>query len=33
MHIWCQFRIKSLKIAAEIVSSNRTIWDESSEQH
>ena len=33
MQIWCQFRIKIKKIAAEIVPSKCAIWDEFSEQH
>ena len=33
MHIWCEFRIKIKKNAAEIAPSNSAIWDEFSEQH
>ena len=32
MQIWCKFRMKINKIAAEIASSNGAIWDELSEQ-
>ena len=32
MQIWCQFRIKIKKIAAEIASSNVAIWKEFSEK-
>ena len=32
MQIWCQFRLKVKKIAAEIVASNGAIWDEFIEQ-
>ena len=33
MQIWCQFRIKIYKIAAETAYSNGAIWDEFSEQY
>ena len=33
MQIWCQFRIKIKKNAAEIAPSNGTIWNEFSVQH
>ena len=33
MQIWCQFRMKIKKNAAEIAPSNGAIWEEISEQH
>ena len=33
MQIYCQFRMKIQKIAAEIATYNAGIWDEFSEQH